>query len=142
MTIDWHLERFVAAQEPAYAQVCAELAAGRKRTHWMWFVFPQLKALGRSATAQFFGLDGAAEATAYWQHAVLGERLRHCAELVRALPGRDAHQVLGSPDDLKLRSCMTLFEIVAPEAPVFGDVLVQYFNGARDDATIALVRAA
>ncbi|MNK88902.1 hypothetical protein D3C87_1088900 [compost metagenome] len=142
MTIDWHLERFVAAQEPVYAQVCAELAAGRKRTHWMWFVFPQLKALGRSATAQFFGLDGAAEATAYWQHAVLGERLRHCAGLVRALPGTDAHQVFGSPDDLKLRSCMTLFEIVAPEAPVFGDVLVQYFNGARDDATIALIRAA
>ncbi len=141
-TIDWHLERFVAAQAPVYAQVCAELAAGRKRTHWMWFVFPQLKALGRSATAQFFGLDGADEATAYWQHPVLGERLRHCAALLLQLPGSDAHAIFGSPDDLKLRSCMTLFETVAPDAPVFGDVLVRYFNGMRDDATIALVSPA
>ncbi|PIF76446.1 uncharacterized protein (DUF1810 family) [Variovorax sp. 54] len=140
MTIDWHLERFVTAQDPVYAQVCAELTAGRKRTHWMWFVFPQLKALGRSATAQFFGLDGAAEATAYWQHPVLGKRLHHCAELVRDLPaGTDIHQVFGAPDDLKLRSCMTLFEIAVPEASVFGDVLARYFDGARDDATIALV---
>lgn len=141
MTIDWQLERFVAAQEPVYARVCAELAAGRKRTHWMWFIFPQLKALGRSATAQFFGLAGAGEATAYWQHPVLGKRLRHCAELVLQLPaGTDIYQVFGSPDDLKLRSCMTLFDIVAPEATVFSEVLVRYFDGTRDDATIALVQ--
>ncbi|PLC05710.1 DUF1810 domain-containing protein [Variovorax sp. RO1] len=140
--IDWDLERFVTAQEPVYAQVCAELATGRKRTHWMWFVFPQLKALGRSATAQFFGLDGAAEATAYWQHPVLGERLRHCTELLLQRPGTDAHAIFGSPDTMKLRSCMTLFEIVAPDAPVFGDVLVRYFNGMRDDATVALVSPA
>ncbi|WPG38341.1 DUF1810 domain-containing protein [Variovorax sp. EBFNA2] len=141
MATDWHLERFVAAQEPVYAQVCAELTAGRKRTHWMWFVFPQLKALGRSATAQFFGLDGADEAAAYWQHPLLGARLRQCAELVLRVPGTDAHAIFGSPDTLKLRSCMTLFEIVAPEAPVFGDVLVRYFGGMRDDATIAFIRA-
>ncbi len=140
MAIDWQLERFVAAQEPVYAQVCAELAAGRKRTHWMWFVFPQLKALGRSATAQFFGLDGAAESAAYWRHPVLGERLRHCAELLLQLPGTDAHAIFGSPDTLKLRSCMTLFEIVAPEATVFSEVLVRYFDGARDDTTITLVQ--
>ena len=142
MAVDWQLERFVTAQEPVYAQVCTELAAGHKRTHWMWFVFPQLKALGRSATAQFFGLDGADEATAYWQHLVLGERLRHCAELLRQLPGTDAHAIFGSPDTMKLRSCMTLFEIVAPDAPVFGEVLVRYFNGMRDDATVALVSPA
>jgi len=141
MPIDWQLERFVAAQDPVYAQVRAELAAGRKRTHWMWFVFPQLKALGRSATAQFFGLDGADEATAYWQHPVLRERLRDCTTSVLRLPaGADVYRVFGSPDDRKLRSCMTLFEIVAPEATVFSEVLVRYFDGTRDDATIALVQ--
>jgi uncharacterized protein (DUF1810 family) len=107
----------------------------------MWFIFPQLKALGRSATAQFFGLEGTEEATAYWRHPVLGERLRQCADLLLQRPGTDAHAIFGSPDTLKLRSCMTLFEIVAPEAPVFGDVLVRYFNGVRDDATVALVHA-
>jgi len=137
---DWNLERFVMAQNPVYADVCAELAAGRKRTHWMWFVFPQLKALGRSSTALFFGLDGMAEAAAYWQHPVLGERLHACARMVLDVPGTDAPRFFGSPDDLKLCSCMTLFEIVAPEEPVFGEVLERYFNSVRDRATVALVQ--
>jgi uncharacterized protein (DUF1810 family) len=134
-----NLERFVRAQDPVYAAVCAELAAGRKASHWMWFVFPQLEALGRSATAKWFGLAGRAEAAAYWRHAVLGPRLKACTGLVLALRGRSAHQVFGAPDDLKLRSCMTLFDAVAPQEPCFGEVLDRYFASRRDEATLALL---
>lgn len=102
------LDRFVSAQAPVIAQVRRELAAGTKRTHWMWFVFPQLRALGRSATAQHYGLDGIAEAQAYLAHDVLGTRLVECTLLVNQLETRSALQVFGSPDDLKFRSCMTL----------------------------------
>src|SRR5947209_4510371 len=98
------LRRFVEAQASAYAQARAELGAGRKRTHWMWFVFPQLRGLGRSETARHFGLSSRAEAQAYLAHPVLGPRLRECVELVLAVDGRSAHDVFGSPDDLKLRS--------------------------------------
>jgi uncharacterized protein (DUF1810 family) len=135
----WDLERFVTAQVPVYAQVCAELAAGRKQTHWMWFVFPQLRALGRSATARFFGLEGADEAAAYWAHPLLSQRLRQCAQLVLAVGDRSAHDIFGSPDDLKLRSCMTLFEAVAPGEPVFSDVLLRFYEGLRDPATLDLL---
>lgn len=133
------LHRFVAAQDPVYDQVCAELAAGRKTSHWMWFVFPQLRGLGRSATARFFGLASSAEALAYWQHPVLGARLRHCAQLVLAAKGRTAHDIFGSPDDLKLRSCMTLFAAVAPEEPVFARVLRHFYGGELDPRTLALL---
>jgi uncharacterized protein (DUF1810 family) len=135
------LERFVTAQAPVYAAVCDELADGRKASHWMWFVFPQLRALGRSATAKFFGIEGIDEARAYAAHPVLGARLRECAQRVLDVQGRDAHQIFGSPDDLKLCSCMTLFEAAAPAEPVFAQVLERYFDGVRDPATLELLPA-
>jgi uncharacterized protein (DUF1810 family) len=133
------LQRFVQAQQGVYDDACAELAAGAKRSHWMWFVFPQLRGLGRSGTAQFYGLAGRDEAVAYWQHPTLSSRLKRCCELLLGLQGRSAHDVFGSPDDLKLRSCMTLFEAVAPQEPVFGQVLERYCDGERDEATLRLL---
>ena len=115
MTDPYHLQRFVDAQDPVFAQVRAELAAGAKTSHWMWYVFPQLKALGRSDIARHYGIASPAEAGAYWQHAVLGPRLKTCVELVLAVNGKTALQIFGSPDDLKLRSSLTLFAQVAPQ---------------------------
>jgi uncharacterized protein (DUF1810 family) len=132
------LQRFVAAQAPVYAQVCTELAAGRKTSHWMWFVFPQLKGLGRSATAQHFGIASRAEAQAYWRHPLLGPRLQQCTELVLAVAGRSANQIFGSPDDLKFRSCMTLFAQVTDEQ-VFRRALDKYFAGKDDEQTLHLL---
>lgn len=105
----------------------------------MWFIFPQLKALGRSSTAKHFGIEGRDEATAYWRHPVLGPRLKQCAELVLAVQGETAHDIFGSPDDLKLRSCMTLFDVVASDEPIFSRVLTKYFDGKRDDVTVGLL---
>jgi uncharacterized protein (DUF1810 family) len=133
------LQRFVGAQQAVYAQVVAELSAGTKTSHWMWFIFPQLRALGRSATAKHYGIDSLAEAQAYWQHPVLGSRLKVCAERVRGVEGRSALQIFGSIDELKLCSCMTLFERAAPDEPVFGQVLEKYFDGRRDAATFGLL---
>jgi uncharacterized protein (DUF1810 family) len=135
------LERFVVAQQPVFGTVLAELAGGQKCSHWMWFVFPQLRALGRSSTAKHFGLADRDEARAYWHHPLLGPRLQQCAALLLALQGRTAHQVFGSPDDLKLRSCMTLFERAAPEHADFGRVLDRYYGGQRDELTLALLDA-
>ena len=133
------LERFVSAQDPVYPQVLKELGAGAKTSHWMWFVFPQLKQLGRSATAQHFGISSRAEAVAYWRHPVLGPRLVECTELLLAVPGRSAHQILGSPDDLKLRSSLTLFALVAPDEPVFQAGLEKFFDGRNDPNTVDLL---
>ena len=133
------LQRFVAAQESVYPQVRAELAAGMKASHWMWFVFPQLKALGRSATAKHYGLASKAEAVAYWQHPLLGTRLRQISELVLAVDGKSALQIFGTPDNLKFRSCMTLFGAVAPDEPVFEQALQKYFDGAPDVQTLVLL---
>ena len=129
------LSRFVEAQEPVYQAVCHELAAGRKESHWMWFVFPQLQALGRSSTAQYFGLAGTAEALAYWQHPVLGPRLAECCELLLRVNGLSALEILGSTDAMKLRSSMTLFAESVPDSTVFEDVLQKYCDGERDVAT-------
>lgn len=134
----FNLQRFVDAQAPVYRQVCAELAAGRKTSHWMWFVFPQLRGLGRSATAQHYGIGSTAEARAYWTHAVLGARLKHCTELVLAVEGRSAHEIFGPPDDLKFRSCMTLFAQVTGE-PLFTRAIDRYFGGQADPATLELL---
>ena len=131
------LERFVAAQETVWTAVLHELGAGRKSSHWMWFVFPQLKALGRSATAKHYGLAGREEARDYWDHPLLGPRLLECSRLVLAVEGRTAHDIFGSPDDLKLRSCMTLFVAVAPEEPAFRAVLDRYCGGEGDPQTLA-----
>jgi uncharacterized protein (DUF1810 family) len=133
------LQRFVDAQEPVWRQVEAELRAGRKTSHWMWFVFPQLKGLGRSAIALHYGIASRAEAQAYWRHALLGPRLKLCTEWMLAVQGRTALQILGSPDDMKFRSCMTLFGAVAPDEPVFSLALDKYFGGEPDERTLELL---
>ena len=132
------LQRFVDAQRDVHPQVCAELAAGCKRSHWMWFVFPQLKGLGRSATAQHYGIGSQAEAQAYWAHPILGARLKQCTGLVLAVDGRSAHEIFGAPDDLKFRSCMTLFAHVTAE-PLFTRALEKFFDGRPDAATLDLL---
>lgn len=133
------LERFVRAQASVHAQVCSELEAGDKRSHWMWFVFPQLTELGRSSTAQYYGIGSRDEALAYWQHALLGPRLAHCTSLVLGVHGRSAYQIFHTPDDLKFRSCMTLFRAVVPEQPLFSQALDKYFGGAPDPLTLKLL---
>ena len=138
MTDPFDLQRFVDAQRGVYPQVCAELAAGCKRSHWMWFVFPQLKELGRSATAQHYGIASLAEAQAYWAHPLLGPRLRECTDLVLAVDGRSAHEIFGPPDDLKFRSCMTLFAQATGER-LFTRALEKYFRGEVDPRTIELL---
>lgn len=116
--------------------VMAELEAGEKRTHWMWFIFPQLKTLGRSSTAKFFGFESLDEAGAYLAQPVLGERLKACIRAVLTHHDRSAKAIFGAPDDLKFRSCMTLFNIVAPEEPLFGQALRQFFEGRPDPLTV------
>lgn len=130
---------FLQAQEPVWAQVCAELQAGHKTSHWMWFIFPQHVALGRSSMARRFGLASLAEAQAYAAHPVLGPRLLQASGLVLAVQGRSAQAIFGTPDDLKLRSCMTLFQAAVPQQPEFGAVLARYYGGQPDMQTLALL---
>ena len=134
------LERFVEAQDRVYAAVKEELAAGNKTSHWMWFVFPQLKALGRSSMAKHFGIESGGEALAYWEHPILGQRLKECTELVLAADGKKVHEIFGSPDDLKFCLCMTLFAQVAPDEPVFSRALERFFGGQPDEMTLNLLR--
>lgn len=136
MTDPYDLDRFVTAQSPVMATVLAELRAGRKRTHWMWFVFPQLRGLGSSAMAQHYGIASLEEARAYLAHPVLGPRLRECCGLLLQVPGKSALEILGSPDDLKLRSCATLFSLAAPQEAVFGEVLERFYGGEPDARTV------
>ncbi|WP_295524177.1 DUF1810 domain-containing protein [uncultured Pseudacidovorax sp.] len=132
------LARFVDAQAPVYAQVRAELAAGRKRTHWMWFVFPQLVGLGRSAMAQRYAIGSREEAMAYLAHPQLGERFRECSALVLSAQGPAIGDILSAPDDLKFHSSMTLFDAVAPAGEaLFAQCLQRFFGGERDAATLA-----
>ena len=130
------LRRFVAAQDGVYGDVVAELRAGRKRSHWMWFVFPQIAGLGSSAMAKRYAIASRAEAEAYLAHPVLGERLRACTDLVLAVRDRDITAILGSPDDVKFRSSMTLFGRAAPGEARFGAALDRYFGGEPDVATL------
>jgi uncharacterized protein (DUF1810 family) len=134
------LDRFVAAQADVYAQALAELADGRKRSHWMWFVFPQLAGLGRSPTAMFYAVASAAEARAYLAHPLLGPRLRESAEAVLAHRGRSAEAIFGVVDAMKLKSSMTLFEAVADDPAPFAALLGAFFDGSRDAATLGLLR--
>ena len=134
-----NLQHFVTAQDSVYSQVCSELAAGAKQSHWMWFVFPQLQGLGRSAMAVKFGIESTEQARAYWLHEILGSRLKECVTLVLAVKGKTAFQIFGTPDDLKFRSCMTLFAHAVPEEPVFKQALVKYFNGVDDPRTKELL---
>ncbi len=135
----YNLQRFVDAQTSVYAHVVAELRDGRKRSHWMWFIFPQIAGLGSSPTAQRFAISGRAEALAYLAHPTLGPRLRECTELVNQLPDRTVDEIFGYPDDLKFRSSVTLFAAVAPGEQVFRAALDKYFAGEPDAATLALL---
>ncbi|MCF6745852.1 DUF1810 domain-containing protein [Blastococcus sp. KM273128] len=135
MSDPFDLRRFVDAQAQTYDQALAELRAGRKRTHWMWFVFPQVEGLGRSGMAQRYAVSGLDEARAYLAHPVLGRRLVECARALTALDTEDADAVLGPVDAQKLRSSMTLYAHADPDQPVFREVLDHYFGGAEDDAT-------
>ncbi|CAM8620484.1 COG5579 Uncharacterized conserved protein [Comamonadaceae bacterium] len=132
-------DRFLAAQEPLYAHVLEELRAGDKKTHWMWFIFPQLKALGRSSTALFYGLNDLADARMYFGHPVLGARLKECTALVLQHHDKSALEILHHPDNLKFRSCMTLFQLAAPQESLFAEALKVFFKGDADDMTIQLV---
>ncbi|WP_018257592.1 DUF1810 domain-containing protein [Halomicrobium katesii] len=133
------LQRFVEAQESVIGTVKRELRSGRKRSHWMWFVFPQVAGLGRSEMAQRFAIASRAEADAYLRHPALGPRLRECTAIVNGLDGRSANDIFGSPDDLKFRSSMTLFETVADDPTPFATALVRYYDGDRDQKTLDLL---
>ncbi|MDB5446662.1 MAG: hypothetical protein JWQ97_1979 [Phenylobacterium sp.] len=142
MADDFDLARFVDAQARNYADALAELKRGRKASHWMWYVFPQAAGLGSSPMAQTYAIGSLAEARAYLAHPVLGPRLREGVDAVLAVEGRSAHAIFGSPDDLKLRSSLTLFAEAAPEEPRFREALAKYFGGEPDPRTLELLRGA
>lgn len=132
------LQRFIVAQRDSYRRALCEVKAGRKCSHWMWYIFPQLKGLGLSSTSSFYGIAGLKEAQEYLSHPVLGTRLREISKVLTELPTNDAYSVFGSPDDMKLRSCMTLFDLVSPN-DVFSAVLDKYFAGHKDNLTLKLL---
>ncbi len=136
------LNRFMSAQERVYGTVLAELKSGRKRSHWIWFIFPQIEGLGHSPTSQFYAIKSIEEARRYLKHPVLGARLVECAETVLAVEGRSVADIFGYPDDMKLKSSMTLFASVTEDTnSVFVRVLEKYFHGERDERTLQLLKA-
>jgi uncharacterized protein (DUF1810 family) len=139
MNSSYDLQRFVDAQDPVYGQVCAELQAGQKSSHWMWFVFPQFQGLGQSAMAKRYAIASRDEAIDYLAHPVLGPRLRQCTQLMLRHQGKSALQILGTPDDVKFRSCMTLFALVQPGEGLFNDALKKYFAGRADQKTVEML---
>jgi uncharacterized protein (DUF1810 family) len=140
--VEFNLARFLTAQDPVYERVLEELRAGRKVSHWMWFVFPQVAGLGSSAMAERFAISGLNEAAAYAAHPILGTRLRECTGIVNQLKGRTARQVFGVPDDLKFRSSMTLFALADPHELAFRGALTRYFVGKPDELTLARIGSA
>ena len=132
----FNLQRFVEAQEPVFEDVKQELRSGQKRSHWMWYVFPQIAGLGRSEMSRRYAITSREEAEAYPSHSILGPRLRECTDLVNALDGRSANDVFGSPDDLKFRSSMILFEAVADDPELFETALEKYYDSDRDQKTL------
>ena len=137
MSDTYDLQRFVEAQQPVYPRVVSELRAGRKQSHWMWFIFPQIEGLGHSAMAQRYAIGSRAEAVAYLEHPLLGPRLRECTRLVNAVVDKDIHAILGPPDDMKFKSSMTLFARAAADNADFAAALDKYYGGEFDAATIA-----
>ena len=133
------LDKFVSAQARDYDTALAEIRSGCKRSHWMWYIFPQLQGLGFSPTAQYYGIRDLEQAKDYMAHPVLGPRLVEISGALLSLPGSNPSAVMGYPDDLKLCSCMTLFELAAPDEPVFGRVLEKYYGGRRDRMTLNLL---
>lgn len=138
-TDPFNLQRFVSAQQKQYGAARDELQRGRKETHWMWFVFPQIEGLGQSPNSRLYAIKSAAEASHYLQHPVLGARLRECVAILLGLTGRSAHEIFGWPDDAKLRSSMTLFAAVEPHDPAFAQVLDRYFQGKPDTRTLEIL---
>ena len=135
----YKLNRFVQAQETAYDQAFSEIKSGQKRSHWMWYIFPQFDGLGFSATSKRYSIKSIAEAKAYLNHPILGSRLRECIEAVLGIEGRTAHDIFGFPDDMKLRSCATLFASISPPGSVFDQVLDAFFQGEHDPKTLDLL---
>ena len=138
----YDLRRFVQAQEDDYEQALSEIRSGRKLSHWMWYVFPQFEGLGFSSMSQRYAIKSIGEATAYLAHPILGPRLVACAEAALRIEGRTAREIFGSPDDMKLKSCATLFACVSPAGSVFHQLLNKYFQGNRDDKTLELLGGA
>ncbi|AKD54360.1 DUF1810 domain-containing protein [Spirosoma radiotolerans] len=139
MKTDHTLQRFIDAQQSSYSRALAEIRNGRKQSHWMWYIFPQIAGLGFSETAQFYAISDLQEAQLYVEHPLLGRRLIEIAHALLDVDGKSAHQILGSPDDLKLHSSMTLFTLLTPTDPVFQEVLAKYFNGSPDARTLAII---
>jgi uncharacterized protein (DUF1810 family) len=137
-----NLNRFVQAQEEDYEQALGEIKGGRKQSHWMWYIFPQFDGLGFSSTSRRYSIKSVAEARAYLAHPILGPRLRGCAEAVLAVEGRSAFEIFGSPDDMKLRSCATLFASISPKGSVFEQLIGKYYRGERDGKTLRLLEVA
>ena len=135
----YDLNRFVQAQKADYDRALLEIKRGRKSSHWMWYIFPQFEGLGFSTTSRLYSIKSIAEAEAYLAHPLLGPRLKECAEAVLCVEGRSAHEIFGSPDDMKLRSCATLFAHVSPPGSVFHQVLDKYFQGRHDRKTLELL---
>lgn len=136
MNDPFDLQRFIDAQSGTFERARAELLAGRKTTHWMWFVFPQIEGLGQSAMAQRYAISSLDEARAYLEHPILGQRLVECTQILSRLEGKSARDVFGYPDDLKLRSSLTLFARAAPDEPVFEQALAKYYDGVPDPMTL------
>ena len=136
----YNLDRFLDAQRYDYATALAEIRAGRKESHWIWYIFPQLRGLGRSIPATHYGIDGIDEARAYWADDVLRGRLTEITEALLTLETNDPRRVMAPPDDMKLRSCMTLFRMAAPECPLFQQVLDKYFGGRADHKTLDMLK--
>ena len=139
MSVSYNLQRFLDAQEGVYATVLDELRAGKKSSHWIWFIFPQIAGLGHSEMAQKFSITSLDEAKAYLQHPTLGPRLRACTQLVLDVNGRSAEEIFGYPDHLKFRSCMTLFLTAATDNTIFNDALLKYFDGKPDQLTLDIL---
>ncbi len=139
MATDYNFERFLTAQEKTYLIALSEIKNGRKQSHWMWYIFPQIKGLGFSDTSKFYAINNREEAIQFMEHTVLGSRLLEISNEMLKVTGKSVHQIFGSPDDIKLQSCMTLFGSLANANPVFQSVLNKYFNGTKDDKTFQLV---
>lgn len=139
MTVYYDLQRFLDAQAPVYARVVEELRAGQKRSHWMWFVFPQLQGLGRSETARYYAISSVDEAVAYLAHPELGSRLRHCCQMLLQLQSRSPAEIFGELDALKLHSCITLFLRASSNDPLLQEVLDRFYSGEQDPRTLELL---
>ena len=136
----YNLDRFVSAQADSYSTALAEIKNGRKRNHWMWYIFPQIKGLGFSETSKYYAIQNLAEAAAYLQHPILGPRLIQISNALLTLPGNNATQIFGNPDDMKLHSSMTLFATVENTTPVFAAVLDKFFGGEKDRGTLEMIQ--